>query len=212
MVAAAICLFVSLSFELIQLITGWGATDIDDLILNTIGGVIGVFIYTFLLKGLDKKAQISLATLLFLVVFGICGKMSLYLYAPNILPAEVVYENEAVFKGGEKDSYDLSALCVGIRDGVIYLEEGSINAEQMKSQQDPKEQYTLSDDAVLIIKRMAYQYSPNGNIQKTTVSYTSVDEKSAMEIVKVEENGFVDLWINDDNECEMFVFTVYEGK
>jgi Glycopeptide antibiotics resistance protein len=43
-----ICLFVSISIELMQLITSVRSTDIDDVILNTSGAVIGYVLYKFL--------------------------------------------------------------------------------------------------------------------------------------------------------------------
>jgi glycopeptide antibiotics resistance protein len=36
---------ISLSFEITQLITGWGMFDIDDLILNTSGGLLGYILF-----------------------------------------------------------------------------------------------------------------------------------------------------------------------
>ena len=43
-----ICLCVSISIELMQLITSVRSTDIDDVILNTSGAVIGYILYKFL--------------------------------------------------------------------------------------------------------------------------------------------------------------------
>ena len=43
-----ICLLVSVSIELMQLITSVRSTDIDDVILNTSGAVVGYIIYRFL--------------------------------------------------------------------------------------------------------------------------------------------------------------------
>jgi glycopeptide antibiotics resistance protein len=43
-----ICLLVSISIELMQLITSVRSTDVDDVILNTSGAVIGYIIYRFL--------------------------------------------------------------------------------------------------------------------------------------------------------------------
>jgi len=43
-----ICLLVSVSIELMQLITNVRSTDIDDVILNTSGSVVGYIIYKFL--------------------------------------------------------------------------------------------------------------------------------------------------------------------
>ena len=45
---AFIGFFTSLSFELIQLGTGWGVFDIDDIFLNTLGCLIGIIIYHFI--------------------------------------------------------------------------------------------------------------------------------------------------------------------
>jgi len=43
-----ICLLVSISIELMQLITSVRSTDIDDVILNTSGAIVGYLVYKFL--------------------------------------------------------------------------------------------------------------------------------------------------------------------
>ena len=43
-----ICLLVSISIELMQLITNVRSTDIDDVILNTSGAIVGYILYKFL--------------------------------------------------------------------------------------------------------------------------------------------------------------------
>lgn len=47
---------ISLLFEMIQMSTGWGVFDVDDLILNTFGGVLGIIIYTAF-QSLNREAQ-----------------------------------------------------------------------------------------------------------------------------------------------------------
>ena len=72
---------ISLSVEIIQYIFAIGITDIDDIILNCVGGLIGIAIYKVLLfvaKDIDKTrliitiiAPIAGAVLIFLVaIFG----------------------------------------------------------------------------------------------------------------------------------------------
>jgi len=41
---------VTFSIEVLQYITGVGASDIDDVILNVIGGILGYLIYRIILK------------------------------------------------------------------------------------------------------------------------------------------------------------------
>ena len=43
----AFSLFTSFAFELIQLLTGLGIFDVDDLLLNTAGGITGYFVFLY---------------------------------------------------------------------------------------------------------------------------------------------------------------------
>lgn len=58
-----ICLFVSIGIELLQLITSYRSTDIDDVILNTIGGCLGFIIYqlfrAIVIRGKDSYNKIN---------------------------------------------------------------------------------------------------------------------------------------------------------
>ncbi|MGG5462657.1 VanZ family protein [Clostridium sp. B9] len=50
--------FLSLAIELLQLLN-MRATDIDDLIMNTLGTVIGFFIYKLLFKKVSKRFEVN---------------------------------------------------------------------------------------------------------------------------------------------------------
>ncbi|AJA46963.1 VanZ family protein [Clostridium pasteurianum DSM 525 = ATCC 6013] len=54
-------LIVSLSVEIIQGILGIGASDIDDIILNCLGGLIGILGYKFLLLILQDEKKVYTA-------------------------------------------------------------------------------------------------------------------------------------------------------
>ncbi len=47
---ALVSFFISLLFETTQLLTGLGAFDVDDIILNTAGGIVGYILYLGLKK------------------------------------------------------------------------------------------------------------------------------------------------------------------
>lgn len=51
-------LFVSLAVELIQGFAGLGTADIDDVILNTLGGILGVLFYTLVARVFKKESHV----------------------------------------------------------------------------------------------------------------------------------------------------------
>jgi glycopeptide antibiotics resistance protein len=55
----SIIILTSLSFEVLQLITGWGSFDVDDIILNTTGGILGFLIYKVLVLVIDRFRGIT---------------------------------------------------------------------------------------------------------------------------------------------------------
>lgn len=60
--------YTSLLVETIQGILGIGATDVDDLILNCFGGLVGILLYKFLLTLLkSEKKVLSVITIISLV-------------------------------------------------------------------------------------------------------------------------------------------------
>ncbi len=54
-----VCFFLSLLFETTQLLTGLGSFDVDDIILNTAGGIGGYIVYLGLKKFVRSKDENS---------------------------------------------------------------------------------------------------------------------------------------------------------
>ena len=65
----AVIFTVSLSFEVLQFIFGVGHSDIDDIIFNTIGGIVGVFIYKALFKILRGEERARTTIIFFAIIF-----------------------------------------------------------------------------------------------------------------------------------------------
>jgi glycopeptide antibiotics resistance protein len=63
---------VSILFEIIQFIFGLGASDITDLINNTLGGVIGILIYFILNKIFKSDLKLNKVINIFASLGTIC--------------------------------------------------------------------------------------------------------------------------------------------
>lgn len=73
----------SFSLEVMQYILSIGVTDITDLITNVSGGLIGIFLYTVLLKSIKDKQKIDTAISIFggIIAVLFSGLMSILLLA-----------------------------------------------------------------------------------------------------------------------------------
>lgn len=63
-------LLFSLSVEVIQWILRVGVTDIDDIILNCLGGILGLIAYRILLAWLRNEYRVRVFTAIFSTVIG----------------------------------------------------------------------------------------------------------------------------------------------
>jgi len=63
---------ISLCVEITQYILGIGHTDIDDIILNTIGGLLGVIIYRIIYLVLKEEDKTKTAISFLWCIFGVC--------------------------------------------------------------------------------------------------------------------------------------------
>ncbi len=66
-------LIASIIVEIIQGLFGIGVSDIDDIILNTLGGFIGVIGYKFLLSILGKEKKVCILITILSVIIGLPG-------------------------------------------------------------------------------------------------------------------------------------------
>ena len=75
---------LSLTFELLQFVLAMGASDITDIISNTLGTVVGIFIYVLLRKLFTDKSKmdriINVVALVLLILFSV---LALLLFIAN---------------------------------------------------------------------------------------------------------------------------------
>ena len=72
--------FISLSIEVLQFILAIGATDITDLIGNTLGGIIGIFVFYLLSKVLKSKTNNIINILALIATILLLGFISILVF------------------------------------------------------------------------------------------------------------------------------------
>lgn len=77
----SVAFFISLSVEVLQFVLAIGATDITDLIGNTLGGVIGIGVFYLFIKVFKNKTTSILNILASIATVGLLGFLSILLLA-----------------------------------------------------------------------------------------------------------------------------------
>lgn len=204
------CFLVSLTIEVAQYIFGIGITDIDDLILNTLGAAAGALLFFNFLKKMDYKARTNIATLSFLSIFGMCGVLSLWLYQPSMLPAQSKVINQEILGGLSPDSFDMEAVCTRV-DGNTLVTYTIIYDKKTDTEKNEDFQCIVDNDTEFFTRLLGAQYSPNGNVQKTISTYEKISKEKFDALVK-EERRSVDLWVSDDKKCSTVIVWMWESE
>ncbi len=66
---------LSLTFEIIQYVTDTGGADIDDLILNTCGVVLGALFFMLLKRLSQDETKLRRNSLIFVIIFGVIASV-----------------------------------------------------------------------------------------------------------------------------------------
>jgi len=121
--------------EIIQFIFGLGSTDIDDLLLNTIGVIIGYLLFITI----KNKAKSNLLFLVFVTVLVfISGSITLGILFVNntdlflISPKETTVENRELVQDFIDTPNYLSGKFVEVKDTVLTVEKSIQNATEQR--------------------------------------------------------------------------------
>lgn len=116
-----IVFLISVAVESAQFILGLGSTDVDDVILNTLGGILGVFIYALLLFVLGNRERVrGLVTAMALT----CAVFVAFLYGPiwvrTTFPDQYLSSLEAKY-GMDLEQAHLAGVYQSLKGNFITL-------------------------------------------------------------------------------------------
>ncbi|MGG6309320.1 VanZ family protein [Paenibacillus macerans] len=122
-------LIISLLLEIIQYVLALGSSDIDDILLNSLGGMIGIGIYRWFRKKTSSTDRLLTALIVLFLVVGLAGGASAKMMGYNsILPfskgrVESVVENKEVLAGWDETRADLFGIltAVGTQELTVYM-------------------------------------------------------------------------------------------
>ncbi|AKG33941.1 VanZ family protein [Paenibacillus durus] len=121
---ACILLMTTLSFEILQYVFALGSSDVDDILLNFTGGLIGIAVYVVLSKIIHSPKHLLMAIVGFFLLAGISGIMVIWVADRSLLPfaaTEMVYvdKNKQLIAGLDERTADLFGDLVSVKAGAI---------------------------------------------------------------------------------------------
>lgn len=215
---------VTFLIEVLQLITGRGIFELDDLLHNFVGSIFGYFVIMFFLtsfrrKGLEWKSLVKALVLPFIFVIGIGCAIAVYNGQEYgnmpIIPAEkqnmsaISIENEAVFSEG-KDS-----ACVyrnprandsQYRETIAQAVEALTDIEFKAVRRDGKNHVYVSNSSNIQLTIL----TNSGEWNYNTWSYDTVELTEAETLAKRNE---LEEWMKQYNLLpDGMIFSVQDGS
>lgn len=205
-------IIISFIIEIIQYITGLGITDIDDLILNTLGTFIGGLLYFQLSRKLDLRLKNYFATVLLLCILGISSASALYYFGfgSNLVAVQPKVINHSVLNGLDPDSSNIELSSCNLQDGylsgILITYDTNSNEELQESKS-----YKLNSNTQYFTRTISTDYSPNGNVRQVIITYNKITQAEFTEILERDNNIWVNLWLDVNGNCSAVMITLHES-
>lgn len=180
---------LSLSFEVCQYVLGIGSSDIDDVILNTLGGLIGYAIY-FCLKKIFHKINIQNISIIFItILFLISGSIVAYRKYGIMLHLTSLHE---VVHGGRdipKSKADITGTFVDCNKDSFYILVSYNNVEDKKLESNS----AYKSKANIVLDKLTKIYDEKSSFSDNTITsvYTKIQQEK---LIKITKNSPVRVW------------------
>lgn len=199
-----VSLGVSLIFEGLQYTFSLGSMDIDDVILNTLGGVLGYFIYIVIKRFIPDTRRIYYISILggffvFMGAFFIAKEQFGYVLG--------IMKHETVILGDEKipqRARDLFGTFISVNDTELEFYNGMISENSMQKDVLTKGSVGISEDT-----KFYYQEIDEKKIHwlktQSTFQYHSISKEN---LVNIESYSMVSIWKDQSsNMADVVVFS-----
>lgn len=203
---STITFLFSLTLESLQYILAIGSADIDDIILNTLGGIIGYLIYKGIRNILKTEKKVYIATIILAVLFCFSGFLIAKEEFGNLLG--ITKFSEEVIGGEEipKDKANYGGTFINYDSDNILMYKGMVSdknadtslMEQLKIQVNANTKVYLNTletkENKMTIKYEKFK-DPLSSIEKNSTLFIwgkEVDGKIIADIITIQKPQFID--------------------
>lgn len=194
---------VTLSLELIQYVFALGSSDIDDMLLNLAGGLLGMSIYQGFGRVARSREQLLLFMVSFLIVSGISGLTVIGLTNQDLLPfgkkpIQYIDVNKEIMSGLEEGTADLMGDLIEVGTNSIMIFRNPKYSALVQSQEtsEPVSKPYLSIACDPSTKIFVRHLSSVKNQVITTYETGTADQLAAL-LSKGNRAPIIKVWLSD---------------
>lgn len=198
---------VSLSIEIIQFIFGLGSTDIDDLIFNAIGVLIGYLLFHFIKSKTKSHFSLITSTFVVLVVVGILGTG--YLIVNNtdlfmVSSKNVTIENGDLVQDFIQNKSFLSGKFIEFNNPILTVEK-AVNSANEKREIINME---IASDSLIYLCYYKIDYF-FGSVSGENLRYEQIDYSNFIshETKQFSKNNNVQIWSSNEKTIDFIIIT-----
>lgn len=206
---------LSLFFETFQYITGTGSSDIDDIMLNTMGAIIG-YILLFYLKKFIKKDKLQYIFVIFItILFLVSGFFVAFEKYGVMLHLTKLHE---VVKGGKdipKSRPNVFGRFIDGNESQISLnteiEDSDVKRTVVKDKAKNKANKAAKNNISILLNSATKVYLQRGSYSDNTMTVVNT-RMSKNEIIKVSRNSWIEVWGKRQNDKVLANIILVQAK
>lgn len=199
----------SVCFELCQYIFALGISDINDVILNTFGAVIGVSIYGVL----DNKFKVNVSKKLWgiatLGTIGVVGVVAIYFINASVL-TELKYEyfNEEVLGDVTLENETDSGMVATFSGGKLSLMNPGYIDDDGNEEEATNAVYDVDEETKVFLVDKQDVFAGNALV-KVNVTYSKVDINNLDKCLRDEDTFCTDVWTDESGNALIVAITKF---
>ncbi len=194
----------SILFESLQYIFALGTADIDDIILNVLGGGIGVALYHLIARMVRKNIdRINITVVILLIAGSIPAYYVAKIEFGNLLG---LTQHEIVRIGNE----EIPTRPVDAQGSVIKITNGQVvYFDGIKSSNETANSYLKQKSTKIVDSTKMYWRDIEASRDEAIFTYREI---SSEDFENIDENTVLQIWLNENtNEAEVIVFYEVPG-
>lgn len=198
----ALFLFITtLSLEIIQYVLALGSSDVDDILLNVAGGLIGMKIGQAMKRTFSNPNRLLLAHLIFFIAAGVGGIATIVQVDGSLLPFSssktvFIYENPEIMGELKEAEADLFGELLSIDKDALILQTSSRVTTGREASIAGEERMTVALDASakIVIRRIRSE-------KEEVISHYEEGTVSKLQsLINAKESApAVRVWLSGDN-------------